>query len=168
MYELLMWERAHAGVAAALLPGYVVQGLRPSLPLWTPEPYRSLAQDCWQGQPSWRPTFDRIIELVEAMMASADDLEPSEPHPHYFQSDKLVGLGMRSRLKTNASDLTAMAGSLLGIGDISVDAGGPAQLHDNSAGMPGAADDSVLGMFGSIMGTSAHQKVDEMIADMNA
>ncbi len=91
-----------------------VQGLSTSLPLWTPEPYRSLVQDCWQGQPSARPTFDRIIDLLKAMVASADDLEPSEPHPHFLRSGT-PSSGMMTRLE-NASD-AAVAGSLLGIGD---------------------------------------------------
>lgn len=44
----------------------VVEGVRPPIPPDTPELYAQLIRNCWQDEPSKRPTFAAIAETLSA------------------------------------------------------------------------------------------------------
>ncbi|KAI5058630.1 hypothetical protein GOP47_0026800 [Adiantum capillus-veneris] len=70
-FGILMWELVtckmpyvdYNPVQAAV--GVVMHGLRPSLPSSTFPPFRYLIQKCWDQNPSNRPHFSQILQMLE-------------------------------------------------------------------------------------------------------
>ncbi|GAX79174.1 hypothetical protein CEUSTIGMA_g6614.t1 [Chlamydomonas eustigma] len=74
-FGILMWELLTAGDPYAEVPmallGYAVTKLcrRPKFPAFAPHDYVQLAQRCWLPNPKDRPSFEEILETLQAMMA---------------------------------------------------------------------------------------------------
>ncbi|GAX83535.1 hypothetical protein CEUSTIGMA_g10960.t1 [Chlamydomonas eustigma] len=73
-FGILMWELLTAGDPYAEVPmallGYAVTKLcrRPKFPAFAPHDYVQLAQRCWLPNPKDRPSFEEILETLQAMM----------------------------------------------------------------------------------------------------
>ncbi len=77
-YGIVLWELAaheypYKNANPNVVPVLVMQGLRETFPLGTPEGYAQLAQQCWDGTPDKRPTVDEAIRHLKAMDGGSSD-----------------------------------------------------------------------------------------------
>ena len=74
-FGIVMWECLTRELPYPNLPetqiivAVAYNGLRPSVPVWTPYEYSTLMSECWDANPSSRPEFDAILARLEAMYA---------------------------------------------------------------------------------------------------
>lgn len=62
LWELFTRQTPHAKLAAKEVGLKVLQeGLRPAIPHNCPAPYSQLMQQCWDEDPTVRPTFEEIL-----------------------------------------------------------------------------------------------------------
>ena len=98
--------RPFAGVANAALPQRLSAGLRPSQPDSCPQATFELLQQCWQAEPSRRPTFDALVKACEDLTRRRAH-ESADLHPTHSgsNSDSTSGQPLLSTLpkKTNSS-----------------------------------------------------------------
>eukprot|EP00727_Mastigamoeba_balamuthi_P010624 m51a1_g6184 putative protein tyrosine kinase (1121) ;mRNA; f:40599-46272 len=72
-FSIVMWECLTRRDPYAGMPPFKVifavgnEGLRPALPSYTPPEFASLVRDCWDESPLRRPSFEVILERMEAM-----------------------------------------------------------------------------------------------------
>ena len=74
-FGIVMWECITRHDPYGNMPPFKViyavgnQGLRPSVPIWVPEPYAQLMKQCWSDDMNLRPEFSTILEEIEKMDA---------------------------------------------------------------------------------------------------
>lgn len=65
LWEIFMRESPYSEYSSTrAVMQAVVHGHRPRLPTNCPPPYVALMCDCWQGDPSARPSFDEIVQRL--------------------------------------------------------------------------------------------------------
>ena len=62
------YDHKYSGKPGILFKSAVIEGLRPTVPRNYNEDYIKLMKDCWEGNPSSRPTFDDIVERLEEIL----------------------------------------------------------------------------------------------------
>ncbi len=77
-YGIVLWELAaheypYKNANPNVVPVLVMQGLRETFPLGTPERYAQLAQQCWDGAPDKRPTVDEAIRHLKSMNVGSNE-----------------------------------------------------------------------------------------------
>ncbi len=73
LWELAAHEYPYKNANPNVVPVLVMQGLRETFPLGTPEVYAQLAQQCWDGAPDKRPTVDEAIRHLKSMNVGSSD-----------------------------------------------------------------------------------------------
>jgi len=89
----------------------VKQGVRPTIPSWTPPVFKQLIEALWHQDPTQRPTFADACEIVSQIAAQmAPDLRFTEDsrdhwqpraHRHSTSSTSLASLGGTARSTVN-------------------------------------------------------------------
>ena len=69
--------RPFAGVHNAVLPQRISAGLRPSQPPMCPDRTFELLKQCWDAEPSQRPTFEELVTACEKLANDAENLAAS-------------------------------------------------------------------------------------------
>ena len=59
--------------------GYVESGNRPLVPDEMPPDYRELMERCWDGDPSRRPPFAEVVEVLSGMASPGSDDDEPDP-----------------------------------------------------------------------------------------
>jgi hypothetical protein len=78
IYEIFMqnapWSEKSAGSMEGIrAAGFaVVQGERPPIPSFWPEPLKSLVLDCWKHDPAERPTIQQVLKRIRKMCKDAE------------------------------------------------------------------------------------------------
>lgn len=67
LYELVVREIPFAGENSFSLPVQVAKGVRPKLPKNISKKWTKLLTQCWHDKPSRRPTFLRIVEILQGL-----------------------------------------------------------------------------------------------------
>ncbi len=50
------------------------KGLRPNIPEYCPKEYAQLIRECWDTDPTKRPSFQDIVKRLEAMLGDATSI----------------------------------------------------------------------------------------------
>ena len=104
LFELLTHELPFNDVPALHAIGIVaVLGARPPLPEGTPRALTDLIELCWAEQPSYRPTFDVVVTMLDEAARTLSEaermwLDVPEGHPVYS-----LDSGTTRRLSSRAS-----------------------------------------------------------------
>ena len=75
-FSIIMWECVTRAEPYQNMPPFNViagvahKGLRPNVPLWVPDQYRSLMIDCWQEIADLRPHFSVILDVINDELMS--------------------------------------------------------------------------------------------------
>jgi len=54
-----------------VLEDKIITGLRPTIPATCPQRFSALISQCWDAQPTARPSFDEIVTVIEEMISTA-------------------------------------------------------------------------------------------------
>lgn len=84
------------------LEDMIKSGKRPSIPADMPEPYSSLIQACWCGDPCDRPSF---MEIVKRIVSISADLAPGMSIPEDIFAD--IGPSKRDTANTDQNSIDA-------------------------------------------------------------
>ncbi|PNG66824.1 putative serine/threonine-protein kinase, partial [Tetrabaena socialis] len=69
MFQMLCGMRVYGKMTAPEIAAQVAhRGMRPQLPHWVPESYRSLAKACWHQVPTARPTAEELVRHLERVI----------------------------------------------------------------------------------------------------
>lgn len=76
LFEVLTGLKPFAGMLqGAVVEQVLVSRLQPAFPTYTPETYINLIQECWNHEPSKRPTFDILITKIQVIK---DDIKTTD------------------------------------------------------------------------------------------
>lgn len=67
LWELLTQEEPFKGLAPMQIMRLIDRGERPAIPAGVSAGYRELIEQCWATDPDARPTFDEVVERLEAL-----------------------------------------------------------------------------------------------------
>jgi len=109
-YAIVLWELwtgespCPRDVSTVNLANKVLfEDYRPTIPDNVPEAWKALIRICWQNDTSERPSFERILKILETIETSSPSKIKNEPQPRkspaskqlesHIQADYGVGLG---------------------------------------------------------------------------
>jgi len=78
-FGILLWEmytgaRPYGSMKQQqIVEEVVMRGLRPRFPPGTPRGYAELAQACWSGAATSRPSFEEVLDILQTMLQAIDD-----------------------------------------------------------------------------------------------
>lgn len=101
-YGVLLWEMAaretpYNELESWAIPTKVVEGLRPTIPKDCPKEFASLIEECWQNNPSLRPTFSEITDKLKS------HVDYSQCSHHLLSSKRSVSSIVRIPNRSNSS-----------------------------------------------------------------
>eukprot|EP01102_Stenamoeba_stenopodia_P012134 TRINITY_DN3792_c0_g1_i2.p1 TRINITY_DN3792_c0_g1~~TRINITY_DN3792_c0_g1_i2.p1 ORF type:complete len:732 (-),score=135.02 TRINITY_DN3792_c0_g1_i2:82-2277(-) len=67
LWELFTREKPYKGLEATVVLQSVIDNYRPPIPADCPSEYIKLLQQCWDGDPSKRPSFEKVMARLEKM-----------------------------------------------------------------------------------------------------
>ena len=67
LFEIISGEVPFKGENSFSIPVQVTHGTRPGLPKNLSKPWLKLVTKCWADRPARRPTFDKILQMLEAL-----------------------------------------------------------------------------------------------------
>ncbi|XP_063724509.1 probable serine/threonine-protein kinase drkD [Symsagittifera roscoffensis] len=66
LWEMLTREKPYEGMGLfQVMEGVAKKGLRPVIPGWVPKELTSLINLCWHAQPSQRPSFQEVLDILD-------------------------------------------------------------------------------------------------------
>ena len=71
LYELASSKAPYSDLKSYQIPQKVVRGSRPNFDKSVPKKWQKLAKRCWHGSPGKRPTFTKIIAMLNQMRSSS-------------------------------------------------------------------------------------------------
>jgi len=110
MWELVTREDFFGEVRGfmAQLEDHVISGKRPAIPKDCPEDFAELIQDCWQNDPTARPSFSEIIEILNGIRnsASSNGLIPHRTRLIRHVTPKLTIISVETTTPTTTTTTT--------------------------------------------------------------
>lgn len=67
VYEMVTQQQPFHEISSFQIPVHVTKGGRPTIPKEAPKQWVKLMKECWHAKPDRRPSFVKIISMLEAL-----------------------------------------------------------------------------------------------------